>query len=346
MKHPINKAAALPVTMDDDVYKAGIRDYLSYHDAKIPDSVELKEIFEFITSENKETKVTYENGSTSNYLPTKNFKISVNAAEVARNNVLPADMRNRIAKTLEWQYPADYVSKDQLALIDILVHNQWKRPIYFTNGAPNENAIGLRPYLYNEGFAYRLLPIKKNTADQQPANQTNTLVMYDNVMNKFKWGNMKHARLLDQQSTSLVYPFIINTFLNLSRNLAGENHADLAVKTLHRYDQVMPDIYPNTDIAVRKFYLADTAYNLKEYRLANKILSSVDRYIKDQLDYNYRCLQTDADTINPYDVQVSLSLLNEMAALTTRHQQLAVSTQVQQHLTEYRSKFASVIQQP
>ncbi|WP_342648034.1 hypothetical protein [Mucilaginibacter sp. CSA2-8R] len=145
-------------------------------------------------------------------------------------------MRNRITKTMEWQYPNDYITKDQLALIDILVHNQWKRPIYFTNGAPNENVIGLRPYLYNEGFAYRLLPIKKNTADQQPANQINTLVMYDNVMNKFKWGNMKHARLLDQQSTSLFYPFIINTFLNLSRNLAVENHPDLAVKTLHKYD--------------------------------------------------------------------------------------------------------------
>ncbi|WP_342648033.1 hypothetical protein [Mucilaginibacter sp. CSA2-8R] len=108
----------------------------------------------------------------------------------------------------------------------------------------------------------------------------------------------------------------------------------------------MPDIYPNADVAVRKFYLADTACNLKEYRLANKILSSVDRYIKDQLDYNYHCLQTDADTINPYDVQVSISLLNEMAELTARHQQLAVSAQVQKHLTEYRSKFTSVIQQP
>ncbi len=346
MKHPINKAAALPITMNDDVYKYGVRDYLSFHDAKVPDSVELKEIFEFITSDNKDTRVTYENGSTNNYLPTKNFKLSVDADEVAKNNVLPASMHNRIAKAMEWRYPADYLTKDHLALIDILVHNQWKRPIYFTNGAPNESVIGLRPYLYNEGFAYRLLPLKRDTLNQQPATQTNTLVMYHNIMDKFKWGNMKHARFLDQQSTSLFYPFITNTFLNLSRNLAIENHPDLAVKALHKYDQVMPDIYPDVDVAVRKFYIADTACNLKQYQLANKILSSVDRYVKDQLDYNYHCLQTNADAVNQYDVQMSLTLLNEMTALTDRHKQLAVSMQVQKHLAEYKSRFTSFIQQP
>ena len=36
--------------------------------------------------------------------------------------------------------------------------------------------------------------------------KTNSLVMYSNVMNKFKWGNFKHAGYLDQQSTSMFYP--------------------------------------------------------------------------------------------------------------------------------------------
>jgi hypothetical protein len=332
MKKSINKSAPLPITMNDDQFKDGVRDYLSFQDAKIPDSVELKEIFDFITSDDPGAKLEYENGSTSNYLPTKNFKMSINPGIVVNTGTVPARESNRIAKTMEWKYPANFVTKDHLALIDLVVHNNWKRPIYFTNSAPDESMIGLRPYLYNEGFAYRLLPLKPDTSTNKQLNKTNTMVMYNNVMTKFKWGNMKQAKYLDQQSTALFYPFITTTFLNLSQNLAMEGHADLAVKALNKYYKVMPDIYPYIDVAIRKFYIADTAAHLQDFKLANKMLTSIDAYVKDQLDYNYHQLQKDADTVNLRDVQMGVSLLNEMAMLGSKHKQLTISNRVQQHL--------------
>lgn len=164
-------------------------------------------------------------------------------------------------------------------------------------------------------------------------------------MRKFKWGNMKHAKYLDQQSTALFYPFIATTFLNLSQNLAIEGHADLAVKALNKYDKVMPDIYPYIDVAVRKFYIADTAAHLQDFKLANKMLNSIDAYVKDQLDYNYYQLQKDADTVNLRDVQMGVSLLNEMAMLSSKHKQLTVNSRVQQHLADYQTKFASLMRQ-
>ena len=345
MKKPMNQSAPLPITMDDDQYKDGVRDYLTFQDAKIPDSVELKDIFEFMTSDDKGTKLEYENGATANYLPTKNFKMTVDPAQVIQTGTLPASQRNRIAKTMEWKYPAGFVTKDHLALMDVLVHNNWKRPVYFTNSVPTENSIGLGAYLYNEGFAYRLLPLKKDTTTAQQADKSNTMVMYNNVMNKFKWGNMKKATYLDQQSTALFYPFIATTFMNLSQNLAAEGHPDLALKALHRYDQVMPDIYPYVDVAVRKFYLADTALHLQDFKLANKIMTSIDTYVKEQLDFNYYRLQTDADTVNVRDVQLSLSLLEEMNKLGSQHQQLAVNNRVKQHLNDYQQRFSTLMRQ-
>ena len=345
MKTSMNQSAPLPITMNNDQFKDGVRDYLLYQDAKIPDSVELKEIFDFITSDDKGTKLEYENGSTSNYLPTKNFKMAVNANQVIQTGTVPASQSSRIVKNMEWKYPADYVTKDHLALMDILIHNNWKRPIYFTNSAPDEALIGLRPYLYNEGFAYRLMPLKPNTADQQQNERTNTMVMFNNIMNKFKWGNMKDARYLDQQSTDLFYPFITTTFMNLGENLIKEGHPDLAIKALHRYDKVMPDIYPYIDVAARKFYIADTACHLQDFKLANKMLTSIDNYIKDQLDYNYNKLQTDADTVNLRDVQYGLSILNNMAQLGNKYNQLTINNRMKQHLNDYKEKFAQLMQQ-
>jgi len=345
MKKPMNQSAPLPITMDDDQYKDGVRDYLTFQDAKIPDSVELKEIFEFMTSDDRGTKLEYESGATANYLPTKNFKLTVDPAQVIKTGTLPASRSNQIAKTMEWKYPSGFVTKENLAMIDILVHNNWKRPVYFTNSVPNESSIGLSSYLYNEGFAYRLLPLKADTAATPQAEKTNTMVMYHNVMDKFKWGNMKKATYLDQQSTALFYPFIATTFMNLSQNLAAEGHPDMALKALHRYDQVMPDIYPYVDVAVRKFYLADTALHLQDFKLANKMMTSIDTYVKEQLDFNYHRLQTDADTVNVRDVQLSLSLLDEMSKLGSQHQQLAVNSRVKQHLAEYQQKFSTLMRQ-
>ncbi|CAM3690363.1 DUF2723 domain-containing protein [Mucilaginibacter galii] len=345
MKKPMNQSAPLPITMDDDQYKDGVRDYLTFQDAKIPDSVELKEIFEFMTSDDRGTKLEYESGATANYLPTKNFKLTVDPAQVIKTGTLPASRSNQIAKTMEWKYPSGFVTKENLAMIDILVHNNWKRPVYFTNSVPNESSIGLSSYLYNEGFAYRLLPLKSDTAAAPQAEKTNTMVMYHNMMDKFKWGNMKKATYLDQQSTALFYPFIATTFMNLSQNLAAEGHPDMALKALHRYDQVMPDIYPYVDVAVRKFYLADTALHLQDFKLANKMMTSIDTYVKEQLDFNYHRLQTDADTVNIRDVQLSLSLLDEMSKLGSQNQQLAVNNRVKQHLAEYQQKFSTLMRQ-
>ena len=49
----------------------------------------------------------------------------------------------------------------------------------------------MQPYLYKEGFVYHLMPLKVDTANKDQAGKTNTMVMYDKVMNKFKFGNFK-----------------------------------------------------------------------------------------------------------------------------------------------------------
>jgi hypothetical protein len=97
---------------------------------------------------------------------------------------------------MDWKFPPNYVTKENLAMLDILAHNNWKRPICFTTTIGNENLIGLQPYLYKEGFTYHLIPFQKDTAIHDQLSKTNTMVMYDNVMNKFKFGNFKTPNIL------------------------------------------------------------------------------------------------------------------------------------------------------
>ena len=56
---------------------------------------------------------------------------------------------------------------------------------YFDQELCQENMMGLQPFLYKEGFTYHLIPFKPDTANHDQLGKTNTLVMYDNIMNKF-----------------------------------------------------------------------------------------------------------------------------------------------------------------
>jgi hypothetical protein len=342
MQGKMNQSAPLPITMSYDKYKTGTRDYIPYSDSKIPDSVELKEIFDFVTSDNPQTKVEMQDGSKLNYLPTKNFKLTVNADEVVKNGVITPDQKSRIADSMQWKFPGNYLMKDNLALIDILVHNDWKRPICFTTTMGTSDLNGLEPYLYKEGFVYHLIPFKRDeTVNNQP--KTNTMVMYNNIMNKFKWGNYKTAKYLDEQSTSLFYPLLTDTILELTQNLMQEGHNDLALKALQKYDREMPDIYPNMNIARGKYYVIDTAYKLHATAMGNKYVSSMDNYITDQLNYNYNLLQNSPGDVNAQSVQLGVSVLNAMVQLTKENAQLALNTKLEEQLNDYTNKFSGII---
>ncbi len=382
MQKPMNNSAPLPITMPYDKYKEGVRDVIYFMDQKMgADSV--KDIFDFLTSDDQRAQgrfikdggfATYDqiqgvinsqlpanatqaqkdsmkrviddklSGPYVNYLPTKNFKINVNADDVLKNHVITPEQKDKLATTMEWKYTSNYVTKENLAMLDILAHNNWKRPICFTTTIGQENLVGLQPYLYQEGFTYHLIPFKVDTANKDQLGKTNSLVMYDNMMNKFRYGNFKHARYLDHESTSMFYPVMLRTFFDLAQGLIKDGHPDLALKVLHKYDEVMPDINPGLEVADRKIYLGQTAYDLHDVVLGNKFITSVDNYLTDQLDYNYYLYQNNSEAFSGRDVQYSISFLNGMISITGENHQTALNAKLKAQLTDYEGKFSAILQ--
>ena len=204
--------------------------------------------------------------------------------------------------------------------------------------------MGLQPFLYKEGFAYHLIPFKTDTTTRDQLGKTNSLVMYNNIMTKFKWGNFKTAKYLDPESTTMFYPVILSTVLDLTQNLIQEGHSDLALNVLHKYDQEMPDIYPMIDMARTKYYLVSTAYELKDIGFANKFATSIDNYVVDQMDYNYYQLQNNnSDNVDTRTVQISLQLLNSLSQNVIENHQTALGAKLQSQLKDYEGKFSSLM---
>ena len=343
MQGKMNASAPLPITMPFDKYKEGVRDIMYYNDAKIPGSVEVKDVFDFLTSDDNRAKLKYQNGDSMNYLPTKNFKLTVNADEVIKNGVVSADQKSRLTDTMEWKYAGNYITKDHLAMLDILAHNGWKRPICFTTTMSTESMFGLLPYLYKEGFVYHLIPFKPDPAVTDQAGKTNSLVMYNNIMNKFKFGNYKHAKYLDNVSSSQFYLSMEITFNDLAHGLIKDGRTDMALNAIHKFDEKMPDINPDIDTAAHKFFLAQTAYKLDDIKLGNRYIKSVDNFITDQLDYNYALLQDNKEGIDSRTVQLGMQLLNGMTDSAKSSHQTELSNHIAEQLKDYENKFTALV---
>ncbi|KRT16987.1 multidrug transporter [Pedobacter ginsenosidimutans] len=306
-----NESAPLPISMKPEQYVQGERDVMPYDDYKIAGSVELKNIVDLLLSNDESDKVPMQDGSKSNFLPTKNLKITVDPQQVISTGTVPAADASKITTTMDWKFNKGYVTKGTLAMFDILAHNNWKRPIYFASTVPSEQYNGLDKYLYSEGLAMRLLPLKADTtASEDRPEQLNTPVLYNNVMTKFKWGNMKTAKYLDPQSSDDTFIFT-NLFSSLTSSLIKEGKTAEAKKVVDKYFAVMPDKFFGIRTVVVKFYMAENLYKLGETARANDILDKSGDYINKELNYLADISQSKGLT-GSQNIQTGLYYLDRM----------------------------------
>nr|WP_294791160.1 DUF2723 domain-containing protein [uncultured Mucilaginibacter sp.] len=341
MQRPINQSAALPITMPFSKYKTGVRDMIFYRDGGDMNNAELKDIFNYITSD--ETLYKAQSGVGFNILPTKNLKLTVDKNAVKKNNVIAANQYNRIADSLTWQYNSDYVMKDDLAILDILAHNNWKRPVCFTVTIGSSNLMGLQDYLYREGFTYRLLPLKPDTSLADQTLKINVPVMYDNLINKFRFGNYKHARYLDEESRTMFYSVTTAAFTLLAQDLIKQGNHDQAVNVINKYNREMPEIFADMRAANNRLTLTKLAYQLNQKAIGTKMAEGIDNYVTDQLNYYSR--QLHGGSVSGYNIVTGIQILEELSQLSETQAQAAFHKKLAAKTNRYRILFAKVLAQ-
>lgn len=77
-----------------------------------------------------------------------------------------------------------------LDMIATSAKNGWNRPMYFAMTVPDSYYLGLSPYMRSTGLAYKVTPLLDA---EGYGTGVDTDVMYDNVMNRFRWGGIPEA---------------------------------------------------------------------------------------------------------------------------------------------------------
>ncbi len=166
-----------------------------------------------------------------------NVFMPVDAEQAVKAGIISAEERDQAAETINLNLRSlgGGMNASQLACLDIIassIAQGWQRPCYFAMTVPDSYYLGLSPYLRSTGMAYQVTPIRNAESDEI---FTATDKMYDNVMNKFRWGGIDVAKPADIYLDETIRRMVTTTrttLTNLAVDLIYEgNVAKKAVDT-------------------------------------------------------------------------------------------------------------------
>lgn len=305
---------AVPFSMTKDQYRQGTRDYVFVQNKWSDSFHDLKKVMDFVKSDSQNAKIRTTSGDYMNYLPTNKFSVAVDSAAVIENGIVSADKADLIPEKMDWKIGRGAVMKAKLMILDLMAHNNWKRPVYFAMTVGSDNYMNLEEYFQLEGLAFKVTPIKQKSS-QGGTGHIDIDKMYENLVHNFQWGNMEKPGVYMGEQVQRMTSNYRNNFARLARELLLERKDTArAIETLDKCMEVMPP--SKIPLNFFTFYIADAYYMAGEFEKANNITQAVvEKYRSellwyiDQEDYIGNALGTEVKRSIQYlsNIQVYVS---------------------------------------
>jgi hypothetical protein len=338
MKAKAYKSEPLPISFTPDQYVQGNRDvvYLM-EDPRLKGSVELKKALDFVKDNDPRTKLEQADGAS--YIPSKKLFVVVDKEAVIKNKVVEPEDYDKIVDTLQIDLSdKHYITKDELMVLDMIATNNWVRPIYFAITIGRDKYMNLQDYFQLEGLAYRLVPIK--TAPQGISfGKVNTRLMFEHVMQDFKWGNMEKPNVYIDENNARMMMNIRNTFDRLAGGLVAEGKNDKATQVLDRCVELIPHrVVPYNYFSL---LMSETYFKAGQPEKAKKIINTMVDSYKEQLDYFFRLRGNLRKSVDE-DIQRDLYFMREMTAVASRNNQPELLKEITTVFNSYLDRYSNL----
>ncbi|HAH55865.1 MAG TPA: hypothetical protein DCM02_11445 [Flavobacterium sp.] len=282
MKSKSYQSNPLPISFVHDEYVGDKLDYTA-HIPKVESRWEIKDFIDFI--KNPKSTIEMQNGQTIHFYPTNKIRIPVDKDNIIKNKVVAAKYNDSIVSYIDLDIKGNALYKNRLMMLDLVANNNWKRPIYFSPGAfEDEDYLWMKSYLQLEGMIYKLVPIKtKVDKDTNPMDMggLDTDKMYSIVM-KWDWGNSRGDIYHDPETrkNSISYRSVLSRLMD---KLIAEGKLDKAKKVIELSLTEMPVEKFGYYSMVEPF--AKGYYAVGEKNKAQQLLQKLIGKYKENLNY-------------------------------------------------------------
>ncbi|MBA4321654.1 MAG: hypothetical protein C0408_02435 [Odoribacter sp.] len=283
MKQKAYESDPLPISLSADKYIEGKRNQLPVEN-RVDKPVPLREVVEFAGIDDRKAQVDVSGrGDYLNYLPVNKFLIDVDPATVLSNGTVKEYFKDSLLAPMTWVYSENDAFKGDLAIMDLLSNNNWKRPVYFSTTVPSSQYKGLEKFFVQEGLAYRVAPVRTGKAEPGEFGMIDPVVMYDNLMNKFTWGNASDPSVYLEENNRRMFSNFRRLFGNLGETLFAKGDTVKAVEVAHRGLEIIPvEKLPNDFFSLG---LAEILISCGHKAEGEKLINEIISYSSDYLSF-------------------------------------------------------------
>jgi len=266
---------SLPIGLSPDQYRQGTNDYI-YLDYETFEKnkegvINLPVFLDLVKKKDRRVTRIY-NGSELSVYPSPNFFFSVDTASVIASGIVPAELTSAIVPKMTFTVEGNGMDKRTYVILNMIVNNKWKRPIYFSSTLSPSDYIGLQRYMQLEGMAFRLLPAEIPGSGE---GWINSDIMYKNMM-KFEFTNLDNPSIFYDENYQR---FTINTksqYYALAGKLMSEGKNKEAKEAImYCFKEIQSPAIPYDYFNV---YMVGQLFTLGEKETAYKYATEIRKY--------------------------------------------------------------------
>ena len=292
MKRPAYESPSLPITWDRMEYVEGINEYIAVQ-PEIKKSIDAlyAEAEKDALNGHPENLVNVKNEFGENPYELKNIlKYWVRNPKDEELKVIPTDsivvkVDKEAVRRSGMMIPGDTIPdymhislkgkralyKSELMMLEMLAEANWERPLYMAISVGSDNHLGMGNHFIQEGLAYRFTPFDSGKTGVT----IDTEKMYDNLMNKFKYGGIdKPGIYIDENAMRMCHSHR-RIFSQLVEQLMKEGKTDKAKAALDYAEKVIPAYNVPYDWQNGAAQMAEAYYRLGEKDKADAIMKAL-----------------------------------------------------------------------
>ena len=321
MKRPAYDSPSVPITWPRIDFCSGTNDYIEVRPAM------KQQLLDFYREYPKEARAAFgdepfevknimkywvrSKDNDTHVIPTDTLYITIDKEAVRRSGMMMASdtIPDRMVISLAGKRA---IYKNDMMMLEMLAQCNWERPLYVATTVGSDNYMNLGDNFVQEGLAYRITPFNTKAPG---AKNFDTEKVYNNVMNRFKWGGLdKPGLYIDETVMRMCYTHR-HLLAQLAMQLIADGQNAKAEKVLRKAEKVLPEYnVPYT-------FLSGAADMARAYALIGKkadaarILNKVWADAKSYADY-YLQLTGSRFMMSQNDVLRQLYIMQNIADIT------------------------------
>lgn len=329
MKKQAYESEPLPISWNYEDYVMGTRD-AAYIFPITDQPVDLKVALEWVRSSDPKYKKLPNISQELDYIPSNTLLYRVDSAAVVRNGVVDPEYADYILPEMTIDLKnKDYLGKQELMILDMLQTNNWERPIYYAISVHRDQYVNLDPYFQQTGMTYQIVPMKV----EGTVKSAHTEKMYDNVMNKFKWGGAdKPGIYLDENVMRMCKTYRIAVFSRLAYSLMMEEQEDKALEVLDKAMEALPA--ENVPLDYSALSIAEYYYELGQPQKAEEIYTGIIENSLRNVNWFFRLKPAQLASVMG-DMEHHLAVANEVLRVNKKYNEDFVA-KYQEEFDNYR----------